>query len=141
MRSISMTAVAAAMVFMGMVSPAAADNVTGENRLLCTVAEANFCYPGLWCEHGPAWLWNVPDFIEIDLTKKELRTTKASGLNRMTPIISVKRVDGDLLLAGTEQGKSYVFSIREDTGELTATVAARGHGGVGFGVCTAAQQP
>jgi hypothetical protein len=99
----------------------------------------NFCAPGELCEQGPPWVWNVPDFIEIDLTGKELRTTKASGQNRKTPIRSVTRENGDLTLAGAEQGRSFVFSIREATGELTVTVAAWGQGGVGFGTCTPLQ--
>ena len=136
MRSLSVAAIAAALVFSWVALPARADNVTGEDRMLCTIVEVNFCAPGGPCEQGPPWVWNVPDFIEIDLIDNELRTTKASGQNRKTPIRSISREDGDLVLGGVEQGRSFVFSIREDTGGLTVTVAGWAVGGVGFGTCT-----
>jgi hypothetical protein len=130
------TAVAAVLVFCWTVPPAHADNVIGEDRMLCSIVEVSFCSPGGPCEQGPPWSWNVPDFIEVDLIDKELRTTKASGQNRKTPIRSITRDNGDLVLAGAEQGRSFVISVREVTGELTVTVAAWGQGGVGFGTCT-----
>jgi hypothetical protein len=132
----SVTAVAAALVFCWLAPPAQADNVIGQDRMLCSIVEVNFCAPGGLCEQGPPWVWNVPDFIEIDLIEKELRTTKASGQNRKTPIRSISREDGDLVLGGVELGRSFVFSIREATGDLTVTVASWGRGGVGFGTCT-----
>jgi hypothetical protein len=129
-------AVAVTLVLWWMVPPAQADTVVDKDQMLCSIVEVYFCVPGGLCEEGPPWVWNVPDFIEIDLKSKELRTTKASGQNRKTPIRNISREDGDLILAGVEQGRSFVFSIREDTGELTVTVAARGQGGIGFGTCT-----
>jgi hypothetical protein len=119
-----------------MVPSAQADNVSGKERMLCSIVEVNFCAPGGLCAEGPPWLWNVPDFIEIDLIDKELRTTKASGQNRKTPIRTISRENGDLVLGGAELGRSFVFSIREVTGELTITVATWELGGVGFGTCT-----
>jgi phage terminase large subunit-like protein len=31
------------------------------------------------CAAGNPWNWNIPQFIEVDLVKKQLGTTKASG--------------------------------------------------------------
>ena len=124
MRRIPMIAVAVVVVFCGMMQLAQADDVTGEDRLLCSIAEVNFCAPGGDCANSPPWLWNVPDFIEVDLVDKELRTTKASGQNRKTPIRRFSRENGDLILGGTELGRSFVFSIHEETGGLTVSMAA-----------------
>lgn len=139
MRSPFVAAIAAALVFWWIVPPAQADDVTGRDRMLCAIVEVNFCSPGGLCDQGPPWFWNVPDFIEIDLIAKELRTTKASSQNRKTPIRSIIRENGDVVLGGLERGRSFVMSIREETGELTVTVAAWEKGGVGFGTCTPLQ--
>lgn len=134
MRARVLTAVVLAASCIG--SPAMADDVTGKQQLLCAIAEVNFCFPGDPCDHGPPWVWNVPDFIEIDLAAKEIRTTKASGQNRTTAIRHVAREDGDLVVGGMEGGRAFTFSVTESTGEATMTVAAYGKGGVAFGSCT-----
>jgi hypothetical protein len=140
MKPQTVIAVAGVLACAWIMPPALADNVTDEDRLLCSIVEVNFCAPSGPCEQGPPWVWNVPEFIEIDLVDKELRTTPASGRNRKTPIRNVGREDGNLVLSGVEQGRSYVFSIREATGGLTVTVAAWASGGVGFGTCTPLQR-
>jgi len=136
MRTVFKLLTLAVLVVLSVAPSALADNVTGEERILCAIVEVNFCAPGGPCAQGPPWLWNIPDFIEIDLVDKELRTTKASGQNRKTPIHNLSRHDGDLVLGGVEQGRSFIFSIRENTGGLTVTVASWEEGGVGFGTCT-----
>jgi hypothetical protein len=135
MKQLSAIALVAALLCW-LAPPVQADDVSGKDRMLCSMVEVNFCAPGVPCDQGPPWIWNVPDFIEIDLIDKELRTTKASNQNRKTPIRSIDRENGDLILGGAEMGRSFVFSIREETGALTVTVAAWGEGGVGFGTCT-----
>lgn len=117
-------------------SPARADDLTGKQQILCAIAEVNFCFPGDPCDHGPPWVWNVPDFIEIDLSAKEIRTTKASAENRKTAIRHVARENGHLVVGGLEGGRAFTFSVTESTGEATMTVAAYGKGGVAFGSCT-----
>jgi len=121
-------------------STALADDVTGSDRILCAVVEVNFCYPGALCEQGPPWAWQVPDFIEVDLAGKELRTTKASGENRKTPIGHMARVEGQVVVSGLENGRAFTFSITESTGEATISLAAYGKGGVAFGTCTPMDQ-
>lgn len=128
--------VAAVGLALGFGSPAMADDVTGKEQILCAVVEVNFCLPGDVCDQGPPWAWNVPDFIEIDFAGKELRTTKASGENRKTPIRSVLREDGEIIVGGVEKGRAFTFVVTEKTGELTITLATYGQGGVAFGSCT-----
>jgi hypothetical protein len=117
-------------------APALADDVTGVNQILCAVVEVNFCSPDVMCEQGSPWLWNVPDFIEVDLTAKELRTTQASTRFRKTPIVHMVKQEGQVVLAGLENGRAFTFMITEKTGEATISVAAYGEGGIAFGSCT-----
>src|SRR5438093_847135 len=65
-----------------------------------------------------------------------LRTTKASGENRSTPIKNLERADGSIFLQGVEKGRAFSFAIEEDTGFATIAVARRGRGVTVFGACT-----
>lgn len=123
-------------IAMMVVAPAWADDVTGKEQILCAVVEVNFCLPGDLCDQGPPWAWNVPDFIEIDLAGEELRTTRASGENRRTPIRNLIREDGQIIVGGVEKGRAFTFVVTEKTGEVTITLATYGEGGVAFGSCT-----
>jgi hypothetical protein len=123
-------------VLAGLASgPLLADDLKGVNRFLCTAVQASVCFEDD-CESGPAWDWNVPQFIQIDLDKKTLSTTPASGENRSTPIRNMERHDGLIVLQGFEKGKAFSFVIAEETGSVTVAVARDGVGVTVFGACT-----
>lgn len=140
MRFLTVMAMALATAAPPWSALAHADDVSGKDQILCAVVEVNFCSPGDVCDQGPPWAWNVPDFIAIDVAGKELRTTRASGENRKTPIRNLTRQDGELIVGGVEQGRAFTFVVTEKTGEATMTVAAYGEGGVAFGTCTPWQE-
>jgi hypothetical protein len=85
---------------------------------------------------GPPWNLNVPQFIEIDLKAKELRTTRASKENRKTPIKAVERDGHALILQGYEQGRAFSILIDEESGDFSAAVAQDEVGVAIFGSCT-----
>ena len=114
----------------------AADDVSGSSKILCAPVLVIGCTPDGDCLSGPPWDFNIPRFIEFDLDRKELRTTKASGENRSTPIKNIERANWLLVVQGVEQGRAFSFLIVEETGMLTASVARDDRGLVGFGVCT-----
>jgi hypothetical protein len=115
---------------------ARADDLKGANVLLCTAVQATVCTPDGDCEIGPPWNWNIPQFIEVDLGGKILRTTKASGENRSTPIKNLERAEGKIFIQGVERGRAFSFVIEEDTGYATIAVAREGIGVTVFGACT-----
>ena len=117
-------------------SPAAADDVSGVDLMLCAVVEIHMCTPVSDCRSGPPWMLNVPDFIEVDLAGKELRTTKASQENRKTPIRSLIKEDGQVVVGALENGRAFTLVVDEKTGYATMTVATFGRGGTAFGTCT-----
>ena len=117
-------------------TPAMADDVSGSERILCSAAQATLCTMDGDCIVGPPWNWNIPQFIEIDLTKMTLSTTEASGENRSTPIRSTERGDGLIFLQGIEAGRAFSFVIDESSG-MTSIAVARDGVTVGvFGACT-----
>jgi hypothetical protein len=113
-----------------------ADDLRGSNRILCTAVQATRCTMDDDCEIGAPWNWNIPQFIEVDLTAKTLATTKASGEQRSTPIKNFERQAGHIFLQGLEGGRAFSFAIDEETGMLSAAVAADGVTVGVFGACT-----
>jgi|KBSSwiStaDraftv2_1062776.scaffolds.fasta_scaffold972766_2 hypothetical protein len=118
------------------VVPAYADDLKGAQKLLCSSGQLAACFDDGECEHAAPWTLNVPAFIQVDLSAKTLSTTPASGENRTTPIRSLDRADGRLVIQGFEGGRAFSFLIDEETGALTAAVARNGVGVIVFGNCT-----
>ena len=117
---------------------AMADNLTGIDRLLCSSAQATVCGDDGECVTAMPWTWNIPQFIQVDLTGKKLATTKASGENRSTPITTMKRESGWIFVQGVEGGRAFSFAIEESTGLMSVAVARRGLTVSVFGACTPA---
>jgi hypothetical protein len=114
-----------------------ADDLTGASRLLCTSVQATSCNDdGGDCVTDVPWVFNVPQFIEVDLGQKMLRTTKASDDARQSPINSMTRADGMIVLQGLELGRAFSFVINEKSGRLSAAVARDGITVAVFGACT-----
>ena len=78
----------------------AADDLTGANQLICASGIVNVCDDAGDCATTPPRDVNVPQFIEIDIKKKRLATTEASGENRATNISSLERTNGSIYLQG-----------------------------------------
>jgi len=113
-----------------------ADDLTGSTRLLCAGIQATECFEGGECGIDLPNNLNMPAFIEIDLAKKLLSTTAASGENRTTPITSLSRESGTIFLQGHEMGKGFTFVVDEQTGQVTVAIAAHGRAVIVFGNCT-----
>jgi len=116
--------------------PAFADDLTGATKLLCASVQATACTPEEDCAIGPPWVWDIPDFIEIDLEAKSLNTTKTSGSFRTTPIKYLERSEGLIILQGAENGRAFSFVITEATGFASVAVAREGRTVGIFGTCT-----
>jgi hypothetical protein len=113
-----------------------ADDVTGASKLLCTSVQATSCRDDGDCVTDVPWAFNIPQFIEIDLAGKMLSTTKASDEARQSPIQSLVRIDGAMIIQGLEQGRAYSFVINNKSGRLSAAVARDGITVTVFGACT-----
>jgi hypothetical protein len=112
---------------------AAAGGIDGSKPLLCAVTEAVECGFDGTCERGTADSINVPQFIEVDLAKEELRDHEGS---RATKIRDHQRAEGRLVLQGIEQDRAWSIFISEKTGKMSVTATGREAGFVVFGACT-----
>ena len=117
-------------------APARADELTGSDRFLCSAGSASACCDDGQCASGTAAELNIPQFIEVDVANKRVSTTKASGLNRTSPIDNLKRADGRIVLQGVENERAYSIVIDESSGEMSAAIAASGCNVTVFGACT-----
>jgi len=114
---------------------ASADDLGGADRLLCASLTATRCTAD-GCTTDRPGAWNIPQFIEIDLAKRLLKTTAASGQNRSTPIGTLTRSDGRISIQGMEGGRAFSFVIDEASGELNAAIATATGANVVFAACT-----
>ena len=128
--------VAGLVLALMIAAPAVGEQLTGVEHLLCVPGHASHCTDGEGCDSGPPKHINVPEFIEIDLGRKTLKTTQASGHGRSTSIDHQAREGGYIFLQGVEHSRAYTMVIAESNGELAFTVAAHGRAAIMFGKCT-----
>ena len=134
-RQIYRVAFACGVVVAALTPAVRADDVSGADRILCASIEATRCdLDG--CVTGDPVLWNIPQFIEVDLAAERLQTTAASGQNRATPITTLVRDGGSIFIQGIEGGRAFSLVIHEASGELNAAVAASGTSTAVFAACT-----
>lgn len=113
-----------------------ADDLTGEDEFLCASASVIVCFDYGVCESATPWELDVPQFINVDLDKRSLSTTKASGEDRTTKVDTVNRSDDKIYLQGIDRGRAYTFVIDEETGFLTVAVVRDDLTVTVFGACT-----
>jgi hypothetical protein len=127
----------AALAGLVIMAPARGDNLAGADKFLCSANSTTVSCDDGQCASGTATELDIPQFIEVDVVGKRVSTTKASGLNRTSPVDNLKRVNGRIVLQGLENDRAYSIVIDEKTGELAAAVAAPGGCAVtAFGICT-----
>jgi len=114
----------------------AADQPVGPAGMLCSTTIAVACRADGECESGPAWIWNIPDFIEVDLEAGTLTTAAENPRHRTTPIDVVRRDDGLLLLQGLENRRVFSIVVAEDVGSLTSAIILEDLVVTVFGSCT-----
>jgi len=120
------------------VNVATADDLEGAKAFLCAPSQATVCALADGCETGPLWKWDIPTFILIDLDNQMLSTTKASGLDRTTPIQKMERIGEGIFIQGIEFGRAYSFVIDEVAGFASFAVVMDEMTITAFGACTPA---
>jgi len=113
-----------------------ADDVSGSDSLLCYGLSAARCEIGEACEAVAPWQLNLPDFVKLDLRGKRIQTTAGSAEQRETPLQTVQRSNGKILIQGVQGERAFSWVISEMSGEGTLSVAGHGQGVTVFTVCT-----
>jgi len=128
-----MTAFVLTLMF---ISPVNGDDLNGADRMLCVPGQVSHCVVNGNCKSQLPEDENIPEFIEVDLKRKTLAATRASGENRSTPIGNMSREAGYIYLSGVEGGRGFSMVISENTGDLTFVIATDGETAAMFGDCT-----
>jgi hypothetical protein len=128
--------IAALLLALTFTSSITGDMLKDADRLLCVPGPVFHCVADRDCKSELPEDEYIPEFIEVDLKRKTLATTRASGEGRSTPIQSQKREAGYIYLQGVESGRSFSMVISENSGDLTFVVAADGETATMFGDCT-----
>ena len=118
------------------VSAAAGDDLTGREQILCAAVHVTECQTSGDCRVEPPWNLNIPQFLQLDLKERTMAATAASGENRITPIRSMTREGGEIVLQGFEAGRAFSFVIEETTGMASVAIAREGMTVSVFGACT-----
>jgi hypothetical protein len=117
--------------------PALADALAGSNSLLCYGMTATVCtIDGNACETHEPWELNLPDFVNVDLRAKVLRSTDAAQETRETAIARLERQDGLMFLQGSQGARAFSWVMSEETGEGTIMINSFDTGVTVFTVCT-----
>lgn len=115
--------------------PLVADDLGDSTSLLCSVSQATRCDADNCIAIAPQ-RFNIPQFIVVDLEKKTLGTTEASGENRSTPIENLERDGDSIYLQGIEQGRAFSLVVNIGSGSLSAAMARHEATVTLFGACT-----
>ena len=123
-------------------SSSVAADFDGSKPLVCTVISVNECLEGEGCKAVAPEDVNLPRYLWVDVAKKFIQDKKA-GDGRKSPIESVKRVDGKLILQGAEEGRpdvrdgfGWTVAIMEDSGEMVMSASGDRVAISAFGACT-----
>ena len=116
--------------------PVLAENISNADRIVCSPADVKLCFENGECFDTTPWEIDMPEFLIIDLRKKTISTTRASGQDRATKFTALEKQDGKLFMQGIESDRAFSFVVEEMTGILTASVARDGVSVSVFGACT-----
>lgn len=132
MRVLGVGLAAFGVTLLPAVAPAAPTD--GSVPMLCSVGTVIECSRRGECERSTAEEAQVPLFVRVSVPERLLSTIDGS---RTSPITAVQRVNGRLMLQGTQNERVWGLVIEEQTGLLLATVGEHDGAIVISGACIA----
>lgn len=120
---------------LALLAPAAvAAPLDGSAPMLCALSSVVECARRGDCERSTPEDAQVPAFVRIDVGKRLLSTVDGG---RTSPIASVQRVNGRLMLQGMQNERVWGAVINEQTGRMSAVVGEDDGAIVVSGACIA----
>ena len=116
---------------------AAAGKADGSVPLVCVPLAVTECGADDECQRGTAASINLPQFLQVDVKAMTIRAVEEGW---QSPIGSLARVNGKLILQGVQGTHGWTLIIAEDTGQMSATIAGAMEGYIIFGSCTLLSQ-
>jgi len=127
---------AAAAICLAPHGARAAGKYDGSVPLLCVptiVIECSVEGADGECKRRTPAAVNLPQFLNVDVKAMKVH---AEGGARNSPVRNVEHLNGNLIIQGGQDGRGWTLTISEETGKMSAAIAADGEGFVVFGACT-----
>lgn len=111
---------------------ATASVLDGSVPMLCVLTAVMECSTRGECERRTAQDAHVPPFIRVNVP--QLVLTSIDG-RRTSPIATIQRADGRLMLQGAQNGRVWGAVIDQTTGQMSASVTEHDGAFVLTGAC------
>jgi hypothetical protein len=118
-------------------APLAADELTGAQFFMCSAWHAAVCNTDGSCDATEAWRLNMPDFLQVDVRGKVMKTPDGSDQPRESPIATLVREAGKLFMSGHQETRGWTWIINETSGEGVLALVSDNSSVTLFTVCTA----
>ena len=129
-RSISV----AVLIACACLVPAAATAATGS--YMCAFTDVYECETVTGCQRASLDAVNIPEFIVIDLDKKQLTGASMADTNRTEDIEGMTSTDKLVFLHGTQDEETWNATITLETGSLAGGITSGQSSFSVFGNCT-----
>ena len=106
----------------------------GSAPILCALSSVVECARGGSCDRSTPEDAQVPPFVRINVQQRQLSSVDGA---RTSPIAAVQRANGRLMLQGMQNERVWGAVIREETGQMSATVGEDDGAIVISGACIA----
>ena len=106
----------------------------GSAPMLCAVSSVAECSRLGDCERSTPEAAEVPPFVRVNVPQRVLSSIDGA---RTSPVTSVQRVNGRLMLQGTQNDRAWGIVINEESGRMSATVGEDDGAIVISGACIA----
>jgi hypothetical protein len=115
-------------------APPSAAPLDSSTPILCALNSVTECARRGNCERTNSEDAEIPSFVQINVPKKVLSTVDGK---RTSPITSVNRANGRLMIQGMQNERVWGAVVDEETGHMSATVSEADGAIVITGACTA----
>ena len=131
-----------ALMCLALPYSAAAGSFDGSVNLLCAPQTAIECGPGGECDQTTPASVNLPNFFQIDFSRKIIAATPVTEKGRKSRIKNIEQLDGKMILQGAgdesskkKEGLGWSMAISEDTGSIVVSAVGDQEAFVIFGAC------
>jgi hypothetical protein len=119
-------------VLAGTAGLAVAGPYDGSRPFLCAVTAIMECAASGACERHIATDETAPAILKVDVAGQTVTT----GTARRSALKSVTRLDGQLILQGSEDGRGWSATIDEETGRMAVGIVDNDYTFSLFGACS-----
>lgn len=106
----------------------------GSTPILCALSSVVECARGGSCDRSSTEEAQVPPFVRINVQQRMLSTVDGA---RTSPIVTVQRANGRLMLQGMQNERVWGAVVNEQTGQMSAIVGEDDGAIVISGACIA----